>query len=792
MLTGLTLAAPAPPAHARQDAGVTLDVRAGFDGYIQQNAYFPITVTATNTGEDVNGLLRLRIDFTDTEYTRPLDLPRGSRKQVTFYAAGLTFVQKLRIELVERGRVVTSEEVNVQAVQAAALLVGVWSDTPQALASLAAVKPSSQQTEVAILTDDDLPPVGEAWRALDVLAVLNADTGTLDEAQRAALGEWLAQGGRLIILGGTSYQRTLAGLGEVSPVLANDSTTISLESLGAYWPDGFGQQVQLEAPVATGPLASDAEVLVEVDGVPLLAGRDVGYGRVDYLAADPGLEPLRSWDGMAGVWRGILAGGEGRPGWAYGFNLDSEFLQNAVANVPGISLPSVLQLCGFLMLYAALIGPANYFVLRRLKRQELAWVTIPALVLLFSGVAYVTGFQLRGSRAIVHRLAVVQVPSSGEVAKVDVLLGLWSPRRARYDVQLEAGYLARPMPRNLGTALTGGQGTVIEHDQVTALRDVRVDVGSIQPFIIEGATRDAPRITSRLEMQPAGSGIRIVGDVTNSSDVALADAVLVIGRDIFPVGNVGPGEALHIDQVAGYAAMVASPIDPIPYNPYGAPYYGYNTFVTQVAGVSDCWSVNDLKRRCDLAASLLFSEVYGRGVYLIGWSDDVPVDMTVLNATSEMVDLALYIIELDVAVAPALEAQEQIGPDQMQWTLLDNPQAIYFSSPYSFYMPGGSTITLRFEPFPGLYRDEFDSLVINMNQTYYYDDTTPTPQVEIRNFTRGRWDKLTLNWGDNLIQQAADYLDGVGGVELRLTIGPDQYLEFSQFDVTLLTAIPDQ
>ena len=38
------------------------------------------------------------------------------------------------------------------------------------------------------------------------------------------------------------------------------------------------------------------------------------------LAADPSLEPLRSWSFKQDLWRFILADGESRPGWAYGVN----------------------------------------------------------------------------------------------------------------------------------------------------------------------------------------------------------------------------------------------------------------------------------------------------------------------------------------------------------------------------------------------------------------------------------------------------------------------------------------
>ena len=51
-----------------------------------------------------------------------------------------------------------------------------------------------------------------------------------------------------------------------------------------------------------------------------------------------------------------------------------------------------------MLLYTAIIGPINFLILRRINRRELAWITIPALVLLFSAITFFTGLiDLRAS-----------------------------------------------------------------------------------------------------------------------------------------------------------------------------------------------------------------------------------------------------------------------------------------------------------------------------------------------------------------------------------------------------------
>ena len=488
----------APPVRAeapRQDRPIQLTARAGFDGYVQTDAWTPVRVEASNDGADISGEIRVTVDpftGTRTHYTRPLDLPRGSRKQVTLYVADIAaFGGQVEVELLDaRGRVLLVDAARVQTVAPTTLLIGVWRDAPQGLAAVARVEPARGGTRVGALAADGLPAEARGWEALDVLVVADADTGQLSLAQREALSAWVAGGGRLVIVGGLGFQRTLAGLADLTPVRARQTEAVRLDALQEM-AGGAGARVAGEAPVAVGPLTGDARVALAQDGVPLVAWRPLGYGRVDFFAPDPNLAPLNRWDGLEAVWRSILARGEARPAWAYGFSGQWEYARQAVAAVPGITLPSVLQLSAFLALYVVLIGPVNYVVLTRLNRRELAWVTIPALIVLFSVVAYVTGFQLRGSRAILHRLAVVQSWEGSDLAQVDGLVGVWSPRRARYGVELEAGVLAQPLDDLAAVSLHGA----------VELGDVAGDEGA-ERAAVAGEGRTAP---------PRRSGPRLRG-----------------------------------------------------------------------------------------------------------------------------------------------------------------------------------------------------------------------------------------------------------------------------------------
>jgi len=783
-------------ARAQQPANpITLEVRAGFGGYVQQGTYAPITVIASNTGDDARGDLRVEVNQLSGGkiiYTEPLDLPRGSRKQITLNPGDLSsFSNQIKIDFVSGGQTLASQTVKVQFIGQQQLLIGLWSDSPASLAGLGAVKSSSGRAVAAVLNETDLPAIGEAWNALDVLVISDADTGKLSPDQRTALAQWVAQGGRLILCGGTNYQRTLAGVADLSPIIPDRAANASLAGLGAAV--GAPLDAQQETPIALGRLVDGAKILIRDQAGPLIAYQQIGAGRVDFLAADPALEPLRSWAAMPGLWTLILAAGEPRPGWGYGFGANWEPARNAIAAVPGVSLPSVLALCGFLMVYVILIGPVNYFVLLRLKRRELAWFTVPALVIAFTVVAYLTGFQLRGTAVILHRLAVVQVWPGSDTAKVDTLLGVWSPSRTRYDIQLEPGALARPLPTDFGGSITSINDTVIENGPTVTLRGVQVDIGSVQPFVIEGFV-PAPNISGILEVSVASDGLRVVGDVLNASDIDLTSVNLIALSTAIPLSNLPAGGVAHVDSVinTGFASPAGgNGLDPYPNAGMGSSYYyGVGgSLPMQMSGGGDCYNTGQDQRRCNLMTAILAAQTSGSGVYMVGWTDSAPLETTVLNASSQTADTAVYIIQMDTRPATGAPALTVVPPGLMTWSLLDNATS-GDQSPYNFYSSTGQPVAFRFEPLPIVPLLQVTSLTLHIEG--YDAAASNTPQVELWNYQTGDWEIVPASWGDSVISNAGPFVDGRGGVNVRVQpndlndSGVSGYVSINRLDVTLI------
>lgn len=784
---------PVRAGEIEQGAGaIQMDVRVGFDGYVQSSTWTPVFITVSNAGEDISGELRVDVrPFTGAEtiYSRAVELPRGSRKQVTLYIADLSsFNSEIEVRLFSNRSLVASQQVKADIVDQYTLLIGLWSDTPQQVSGLALALPSGGKTRVALLTGDDLPELARALEALDVFVIANADTGVLSIGQQEALRLWVLGGGKLVILGGLNYQRTLAGISDLLPVEVNGTESVSLEPLATFTGISYDPQ-QLEAVVSSSVVLPGSQVLVESRDIPLLVRQQVGNGQVIFLAPDAGLAPFSSWTDEADIWVSVLSQGYARPVWGYGFYQNWEAARQAVASVPGVSLPGVIQLCGFMALYIILIGPVNYIVLTRLKKRELAWFTIPVLVLLFSGVAYVTGFQVRGSRAILHRLAIVQSWEGDDMARIDGLLGVWSPRRSRYDLSLDPGLSARPIPRDVG-GLSINAVQVAQSDRFS-LEDVRVDVGSVQSYVVEGYVAAAPDISSDLALVAYDDGLHLEGMIRNDSDLDFVDAAVVVGGYAVGIGNLPSGEQQEIDVLVSGGNASASPgssLDPFPAES-GYYYYYYDDFHTTITS-GDCYSTQSQRRRCSLFEAIRISQGTGMGVFLFGWVEQVPMPVTVAGRQADTVDLGLYIVQMDISLAIDEEGLSLIPPGLMTWQSLETDTYYSYVTPYELYMYSGEFYAFRYEPLPFVPFSEVAAMTIHLEKMYEYDENVGTPVVRIYNYDTGEWDLIPgLGWGNTMLTEVDPYVDASGAVQLRIFGGTSAYsTSIGRLDVSYHTA----
>ncbi len=620
-----------------QDA-IALEAQAGLDGLCKTDSWLSVRVKVENSGADAEARLLVSYENQQGGYSifavQPLALPSASRKEFFFYFPASFTRKQIFVRLMQGETELAKKSLNVSCGKADDLHLALLSETPAAFNSLAGLSAiSGGKTRLAQLTPADLPDQPQGLDALDALVIANADTGALSAEQRRAILLWAAEGGTLFVAGGSNWQATTAGLGDLLPLeISSVSSAADWSALTAYV--GAEAPPAGEAALAVGALSKGAKVLIEQDGLPLLAEKRLGFGRVYYFSADPTLQPFSRWDGMNALYQHLLTFYPQKPVWAQP-QWDRYEAQAALAAIPELKLPNFFYLCCWLGVYIAAIGPINYLVLRRLKRMELAWATIPALAALFSCAAYVAGLSYRNDTPLFNRLAVTQSWDGAPYAHSAGLIGLYSPARASYDIQARDGFHFYS-PNQFDSSLQGDADWLqVTNNQGETLPGARVDVADMAVFGADGYL-PALQIRHDLKLALTRSVPQLSGTITNDSAYLLQDAVLITPYDWEPLGDLAPNQSKKVSRpVYGLNAEINSRSL---FNDLGLSFYP-----------SGGDEIDAKRRRAFLRAGLFNDENVNAsgGFYLFAWVDGLSAPVELANQKSRAMDGAAYLLKME-------------------------------------------------------------------------------------------------------------------------------------------------
>ncbi|HEX8025813.1 MAG TPA: hypothetical protein VF484_06395, partial [Candidatus Limnocylindrales bacterium] len=481
LLAILPLALPAAAA-----GGPTMTARVLLQGHTRVGSWMAVSVQLENDGPAVTGELRMDGGSTSaTRFSMPVELPTGARQTYTLHAQAPAFGRSVEVDLVQNGSTIAKQTVSYLVHDAGQLIVGVVAEKPQAVVGELSLPPSATGAAAVIvpLTVADLPDRVEGWGTLDRLIWQDVDTNTLTKDQLSALRGWLSGGGRLVIVGGTAGLATLSAFpDDLLPY--RPSSTVDLDPSKVTTLIGALPAGSAILPALAGDLAHGRALATSGDRV-VAADMPYGSGDVTLIGFDPTTPWLAQSKTIEDFWRGLLparTGGDGS-------NLsDDSQLLGAVQQLQSLALPPIGGLLLLLLAYILIVGPINFSILRRIDRRELAWVTVPLLVVGFAAAAYGYGSLLRGSDIIVNEVAIIRGAPDTTEGRAQDYFGVFSPTRASYQLEVPGGaLLAAPISGSDPFGQTTGVLDVVQGDPAK-VRDLSVGVAQLRTVRAETAT----------------------------------------------------------------------------------------------------------------------------------------------------------------------------------------------------------------------------------------------------------------------------------------------------------------
>jgi hypothetical protein len=841
LLATAAVGLPGVVAAAADTPLITVQIEGGYGGVVPRGGWAPVQVNVTNHGPDIKATLKLSATSNTQNgfggagpifrggtilpatgvlpgfpfpvpvaspggpatsgptVTQKLDvvLPAGTTKHFTAYLPANPGTWRADV-VVPSGKTAATAATEVSQANSS-LSVAVVSDDANALNQIGSIQSLSQtfqgQPQLIHLAPAGLPDAAAALSSFGLVAITNATTDSLTAAQRRALDDYVAAGGSVLVTGGGAWRKTQAGLPtdlvamEVSGVQGVPGLPGLASSLG-------NPAVPGSVDVATGTRRSG--VTVEAEGqVPILVEARVGRGRVLYSAVDPSAEPMASWSGTLPLLRQVLVRAAGDtadgqnsspfPVSGKGVQAKGSSLFQALSNIPSLDLPSPLLIALALIVFIVLVGPVNYFFLRRIHRPDLAWSTIPLLVVMSAGSIYGIGLKTRGTDVLADRVRLVYLRNGSSRAYVNAGTGVFAPHSGTHAVSTVNGSLVTtlaggtqffmggnipiPLPFPGSSGATGALTVNNRNPPTVGMTWPNAD--SIQAFGEEYAETQSGTLDAHL----AVTNGRLTGTIVNHTATTITDAVVLSGSAYSTFGAIRPGASVSVDiplPAAGSTGIIVGQSFTLPQQIYlHAPVSCNSSATCNVPGVTyqlgrPTARQREAQRRSDVLGGILGQSVLDVAQPMfVGWTTAASGTVRVDGHRAQLNELSAYILPLEAGTTGSSLVAGRVtarAVDATGYLATLNPKGPGIGA---FLPPNGAT-TFEFAlGGPGW-------------QKLSLTETVPTggppgfgnPTTTVYNFRTSAWDPITLSTAQTTdIPAPADHTSPDGLLRIRVATG---------------------
>jgi hypothetical protein len=460
---------------AAGDLPEIVDVKLGFSGTYKVGHWTPAAVTLQGGGDPVVGRVVVAALDGDAVPARtkwqdqpPRTVPAAETTVVhTIFKPG-RLRGPLRVDFVTTdGRRVSRRYAAVDLPEAAPatreLILALGDDLGLAdLLSARQVDPDEASVLAHVTVADDLPDVWWGYAGVDTVTLTtgaNDLCNRMTDRQIAALHDWVLLGGRLILsaaargdelLGADGrWHRFLSARFERLSTLRETTGLEAAAKAGRLDQSAGGERVDISVSVL-----SEIEGRVEFyegsrqSGRPIAIRAAYGLGRVVFVCVDLDRPPIAGWEGRSRLVARLLS----RPAAARRIDPDELSggrashigykdlmgqLRAALDQFTGVRVIPFSLIAGLVVVYIALIGPLDYFFLRRfVGRMEWTWLTFSLIAVVFCGLAWWLVQVSKGSQRRVNQVTLVDVDMQRRVVRGTVWAHVYTPRAERLNLSL--------------------------------------------------------------------------------------------------------------------------------------------------------------------------------------------------------------------------------------------------------------------------------------------------------------------------------------------------------------------
>ncbi|GAA4424036.1 hypothetical protein [Bremerella cremea] len=449
---------------------------------------------------------------------------------------------------------------------------------------------SGATTIVPVTRFEELPDQWYMLEGIDQIFWIANDpniTTAITPSQFAAIDMWLKQGGNMTLSVGTGAEELIAAdkpLAAFVPGTFRSRYDLRSSTEMEAMVNGVSRVDRpVEKPLPISIIENPRGKVRIQEGsrqlsYPLWIQNANGFGMVNFFAFDLSAEPMAKWPGREPLLKLLLdsvsdrleeskVNMQGGTSVAhYGYTDIAGQLRLALDQFPGVRNVSFFLVGAIIVVYLALIGPGDYFFLRRFGlRMEWTWVTFPALILLACVGIWSMATWSKGTSLKLNQVNILDIDLESKLVRSTTWFHLFSPASKRYELNLAPTSVPSSDWNQLvswqGLAGSGLGGMSARRSISTVPTpydiDFQTDAGNTQvsldglPIQVWSSKTLAARGWGKLNpveyepLQERESQL-VEGVITNPTDMDLTDCYLFHGRWAFFIARLPAGGTARI------------------------------------------------------------------------------------------------------------------------------------------------------------------------------------------------------------------------------------------------------
>jgi len=208
--------------------------------------------------------------------------------------------------------------------------------------------------------------------------------------------------------------------------------------------------------------------------------------------------------------------------------------------------------------------------------------------------------------------------------------------------------------------------------------------------------------------------------------------------------------------------------------------------ITDILGTSNYYDDRNMYRKFALLSAVTNNSYgtgssRGSGVYLIGWTDQLPIDLQISDRSYRAQDNILYIVSL----IPELSKNDALtlSPGAFNWSLIEGNEPSL--SPDGANLYPGTVFSIQFAPIQPIEFTKVKSLILHLEGATSGNKISGMT-VSAWDYGSNDWSELDdLRWGDNTLGDPSRYLGSDGSLRLHINNVQMSGIQITQADFTV-------